>query len=117
MGELGIPQLISLGSTAGVTVLVLILWHLSAKDLKALLTAYREDTKAIIARYDADMAAVRNMYSNNVKLVERITQVAEDLKETVVLNTTKWQQAWDAIMSNQFCPLSELRRKPRKGPE
>jgi hypothetical protein len=47
---------------------------------------------------------IKQMYENNVKLVDSFEKLAASLYETVMLNTAKWSEAIDKINTNQFCP-------------
>lgn len=56
--------------------LVGIIWYLD-----------RRKTDEILTQYKADMAEYQSNYKANISLVKKYEALAEDLKETIVLNT------------------------------
>ena len=116
MDSLSFKQVFELAANLGVAGLVLLLWYLSSRDYGKLLGAYREDTKLLAQRYETDMTEIRHMYEANVTVVKQVLQQNKDIREVVLLNTSKWQQGLDAMRANEFCPYAEARRKG-KGPE
>jgi hypothetical protein len=55
-------------------------------------------------------AAMREMYKNNVKLVDSYAKIADGLLDSVTLNTTKWTEAINKIDTNQYCPQHRTRK-------
>jgi len=55
--------------------------------------------------------AVTQMYKNNVHLVESYAKIAEELHETVRLNSALWSEAIEKINTNQFCPAARVQKK------
>ncbi len=54
--------------------------------------------------------ALKQMYESNVELVKDYHKLAEDLTETVRLNTAQWSSALGKIDTNQFCPLNRTKK-------
>jgi hypothetical protein len=54
--------------------------------------------------------AMREMYKNNVKLVEGYERLAKGQQETIMLNTAKFTEAIEKIDTNQFCPAHRTRK-------
>lgn len=52
-----------------------------------------------------------NMYKSNVKLVDSYEDLAKDLKEVVIMNTTAMTKLGSDINRNQFCPMVRLEKK------
>jgi hypothetical protein len=111
----------------GLAGLVLVLWvfsdrgrardiAVSRKDAADLLEKYRDDTQRILTAYREDASEARRYYQTNVTLVESYLALAKDLKDIVVLNTQVWTRTFDAVASNQYCPLNRV-DKDAKGPQ
>lgn len=91
--------------------IVFILWYFSTKATDRTLLIYREDFLAAQAKHSKEIAEIRQMYENNVKLVQDYGMLASDLRSVVTLNTQCWQRALDDINRNQFCPYVRLRKE------
>lgn len=118
MPEVTIKQILEIVSAFGVPGIVLIIWWLSDKasqrtmaDYRSLLEQYRQDMMKEACRHDCALAEMRQMYENNVELVKNYLRLASDLKDIVIINTQKWQEAHDKIVGNQFCPNIRLRKE------
>jgi hypothetical protein len=61
-------------------------------------------------QYRQGLGEIRQMYKNNVHLVEGYESVCKDLKDVVVLNAQTCTQLADAIRTNQFCPQVRLKK-------
>mgnify|MGYP001175417048 CR=1 FL=1 len=61
-------------------------------------------------QYRSGLMEIRQMYKNNVHLVEGYEGVCKDLKDVIVLNTETNTKMLDAIMTNQFCPNVRLKK-------
>lgn len=70
----------------------------------------RRDIRAILDQYRNDMAETRQMYKNNVHLVEGYEGLAKDLKDVVIMNTQAFTRAADDIEKNQYCPMVRLHK-------
>ena len=55
--------------------------------------------------------AVVDMYERNVRLVERYSEIATDLKDVIILNTQTMQALAGKIDTNQYCPAVRLEKK------
>jgi hypothetical protein len=75
------------------------MWWVDSKNISKVLAQYRED-----------MNEQRRMYENNAELVRKVTLIAEDLKDIVIMNTQAWIQVKDGIYGNQFCPMVRLEK-------
>lgn len=84
----------------GLVGVVLVMWWMDSNRIRKILEQYKDD-----------MAEMRQMYKNNVHLVEGYEGVANDLKEVVIMNTQAWQKTVDAIENNQFCPMVRLKKR------
>ncbi len=54
---------------------------------------------------------VVKMYENNVELVRRYADIAQDMKDLIILDTRNMTQMNDAIKSNQFCPFLRIDKR------
>lgn len=81
--------------------LILYIWWMDNRRIQGILDTYK-----------ADMAEQRRMYESNVSLVKDYGSVASDLRDVVIMNTQAMQKTFDAVNTNQFCPLI---RKKEKG--
>ncbi|MBI5410159.1 MAG: hypothetical protein HZA14_12415 [Nitrospirae bacterium] len=60
---------------------------------------------------DKRFEAVAKMYENNVELVNNYQDIAKDLHDTVVYNTTIMTQVKDIADHNLYCPLVRKKTK------
>jgi hypothetical protein len=51
------------------------------------------------------------MYESNVDLVKATQDIASDLKDLVIMNTTSATTLSDDIRQNQYCPLVRVEKK------
>lgn len=116
--ELSFKQILDIVGAFGVPGIVLIIWWLSDKsaqrtmmEYRTLLDQYRCDMAKEAARHDMAIAEMRTMYENNVELVKNYLRLAGDLKDIIIINTQKWQETHDKIISNQFCPNVRLKKE------
>jgi hypothetical protein len=107
------PVFIEIVKAAGPTGLVLILWYFSRRDQERMFETYRKDMQAMLAEYQSDTDDQRNMYKNNVKLVEQVIAIAESQQNIIIMNTQIQQKLVDKIDSNQFCPLIKMKKLPK----
>jgi len=61
-------------------------------------------------QYKAGLLEIRQMYKNNVHLVEGYEGVCRDLREVIILNTQANTELTDAIKTNQYCPNVRLNK-------
>lgn len=87
-------MLVGMVKDVGLPGAVILIWFFSNKAHQKTLQQYRED-----------MIEQRQMYKNNVHLVEAYDSVANDLREVVMMNTQAMQKVCDNIEKNQFCPM------------
>ena len=98
--SLALGVVVDILANFGVPGIVFILWYLSNRQQEKTLQQYRQD-----------MQEMRQMYLDNVELVNRYMALATDLKDVVIMNTQAWQQAHDGIESNKFCPMVRLDKR------
>jgi len=111
MDTFALGQLINAGLQLGPVGLVCVIWYFDRKDQARLIEDHRKETGAILAKYESDAAAAREMYKNNIKLVEGYASIARDLHDIVVLNTRKLTELGDSIRQNEFCPALRVDKK------
>ncbi len=92
--------IIKLMAEFGLVGVVLIMWWVDTKAMKKVLDNYRED-----------MDEIRQMYKNNVVLVEGYESLAGDLKDVIIMNTQAFTRLDDGIKGNQFCPQVRLKKE------
>ena len=95
-----IHTIIKIAAEFGLVGVVLVMWWMDSNRIRKILDSYKED-----------MGEMRQMYKNNVHLVESNEDLAKDLKDVVIMNTQAWQKSLDAINGNQFCPRVRLEKK------
>lgn len=84
----------------GLVGIVLIMWWIDRKDLRRVLDQYQND-----------MTEIRQMYKNNVHLVEGYESLAGDLKDVIMMNTQAFTRLDDDIEKNQYCPTVRLKKE------
>ena len=110
MDQLGLQTLFSVLANFGVAGLVIIIWWYDHKQLRREQEHHKAETAKLFLLYKEDMGEMRQMYKNNVHLVESYLGLARDLKEVVMMNTQAFTRLEDAIEKNQFCPAVRLRK-------
>lgn len=97
---LKMTMLVSLVEKFGVPGIVFVLWYFSNRTNQQTLQQYHDD-----------MQEIRQMYENNVKLVEdyhtateRQEKINIELISVISLNTETMATLASAIKTNQFCP-------------
>jgi len=108
---LSFGQLANLLSSYGPLGLVVIIWYFDIKAMRKLNEKYREDTQEILSDHKEYMDELRSMYKSNVKLVDSYEDLAADLKEVVIMNTTAMTRLGDDINRNQYCPMVRVEKK------
>lgn len=96
-------NLVDILSQYGPYGLLIIIWYLDNRRIQSILDTYQ-----------ADMAETREMYKNNVALVKDYQSLATDLHDVVIMNTQAWQKTYDAVTTNQFCPLNRIEKQQTK---
>ncbi len=81
-----------------------------------LVNQYRDDTRIALQQAREHQSELREMYENNVLLVEQTQNIATSLQTTVVRNTEALTRLAVEISQNQYCPLNRL-EKQAKGPQ
>lgn len=109
--DISIGQVLELGTKLGITGLILIIWYFDRRDIQKVVEEHRKETSDILAKYAADVKEIRDMYRNNVNLVEGYESIAKDLHNVVVLNIQHLQSMEDSVESNQYCPLLRVEKK------
>jgi len=102
MDNISIQTIIDFVSKFGLTGAVIVMWWISDKSHQRTLAAYRDD-----------MTELRQMYKNNVHLVEAHEALSKDLKEIIVMNTEIMTQLVESIRTNQYCPGVRLEKRAK----
>ena len=108
---LSFGQLANLLASYGPIGLVVVIWYFDIKTMRKLNEKYRGDTQEILSDHKEYMDELRNMYRSNVKLVDSYEDLAKDLKEVVIMNTTAMTHLADDINRNQYCPIVRVEKK------
>lgn len=87
-------QMMDLAQEFGLPGVVLVLWWLTDKG-----------NRTVLSEYKKDMEETRQMYRNNVHLVEGYASLAQDHQNVVMMNTQAMTRLGDQIQANQYCPL------------
>ena len=104
IGFAGIMEILSNFGPFGV---IVIIWFFDSRAMRSLLATYKED-----------MQETRQMYKNNVRLVEDYEELATDLKDVIILNTTQITHLSDSVENNEFCPMvRQVRKQPIEEPK
>jgi hypothetical protein len=90
--------------------LIAVVWYVDTRNFQKLIEDRRVETNNILTAYRDDIATVKEMYRNNVKLVESYQGVCGDLHDLVVLNVEKLSVMTEKIDQNEFCPLQRLKK-------
>jgi hypothetical protein len=100
MDQVTLGVLLKILSGFGPYGLVLFIYWYDNRRIQQILDQQRRDT-----------ADFKQMYENNVKLVEayqdiagRILKMADDFSDVVIMNTQAITRITDAVTTNQFCP-------------
>lgn len=113
MESLSIIKLLEFGSQFGLLGLILILWWLDERSRSRMFHQNRKDIQKTLDAYQNDMRDIRRMYESNVKLVEGYEDLAQDLKDIVILNTRAMTQLSDDVRNNQYCPQVRLDKRAK----
>lgn len=95
-----VHTIIKIVAQFGVLGIVIVMWWMDSKSIRTILNQYK-----------SDMIEMRQMYKNNVHLVESNELLSGDLKEIIILNTQAMTTLAGKIDSNQFCPQVRLEKK------
>jgi len=100
MDAISFPTLFGMLSSFGPFGVVVLIWYVDMKR-----------TYQILESYKSDILEMRQMYKNNVHLVESYESLAKDLHDVVILNTQKWAETSEKIDQNEYCPFERLKKK------
>lgn len=100
MESMSFASILKLLGEFGTVGLVIFLWWYDNKRIWA-----------VMERYERDMVEQRKMYENNVALTRQVANIAEDLRDIVIMNTQQMTHVEDAIKQNQFCPIVRVDRQ------
>lgn len=106
-----LATLVQILTTLGPFGLLLVLWWLDTKNLRALVESHRAEVAKILEQYKDSHSEVRKMYENNVVLVEQTQSLAKSLKDLVVLNIESSTRLSDDIRHNQYCPVARVDKR------
>ena len=65
----------------------------------------------LAVQYRNGLNEIRQMYKNNVHLVEGYERLCGDLKDVVILNAQSVANLNKSIEDNQFCPMVRLKKQ------
>lgn len=111
MDGMNVTGIVTILSAFGPTGLIALVWYCDMKAMRKQHASHKDDITKILNRYKDDMAEIRGMYKNNVKLVEGYENLANDLKDIVILNTQQMTHVSDQIDQNEFCPMRRITKK------
>ena len=100
METIGLQTLIQIFRDFGPFGIVVILWWYDGKQ-----------TRKILSQYKDDMDEARQMYKNNVHLLERNEELSGDLKDVIIMNTKAMTTLAEKIEGNDFCPMVRLKKQ------
>ncbi len=110
MDGLATDFIIKVASTFGVPGIIFVVWYFSERSRDKTMAAYREDTLRMAKTYEDGLAEVRQMYKNNVLLVEGYARLASEQKDVIIMATAEVQKLSDKVDQNQFCPMVRLKK-------
>lgn len=98
--------------------LIAVMWWVDNRNMRKIMDENKRYNDEILTGYRRDMSEIRNMYENNVHLVDRYVELArdyksltKDLKDAYILNTQAFQRLSDDVEGNQYCPQVRLEKK------
>lgn len=100
MEGISFSVLLEIFKSFGFAGIIVVIWWIDSKTIKKIMDDYQNDMKE-----------VRQMYKNNVHLVEGYETLAKDLKDVVIMNTQAMTTISKDIEDNQFCPMVRLQKK------
>jgi len=100
MEGISISVLLEIFKSFGFAGIIVVIWWIDSKAIKK-----------IMDQYQSDMKEVRQMYKNNVHLVENYESLARDLKDVVIMNTQAMTGLAKDIQENQYCPMVRLEKR------
>jgi hypothetical protein len=103
--------LLAILGTFGPYGLLLLLWYLESKSQRASADEHKKEMSIVLQQYKDDMREQRLMYESNAALVKTTQDIASDLKDLVILNTTQMTTLSEDIRQNQYCPLVRVEKK------
>lgn len=104
-------HIVKVASAFGLPGVIFVVWYFSEKNHERTLLAYREDTLRMSKMYEDGLAEIRQMYKNNVHLVECYEKLSADQKDVIVMATQEVTQLNAKIDGNQFCPMVRLKKQ------
>ncbi len=110
MEVVSLPIYIKLIELLGPLGLIAVVWYMDTRNFQRMLEDNRKETAKILTAYREDVDSIKEMYRNNVKLVEGYESMCKDLHDLVVLNVDKLFTMNEKINQNEFCPLQRLRK-------
>lgn len=111
MESINIAGIIAIFSTFGPVGIIALVWYFDMKAMRKTHADHKTEISTVLNAYKEDMAEMRQMYKNNVHLVEGYEDLAKDLKDIVILNTQQMTRLSDDIRQNEYCPARRVEKK------
>jgi hypothetical protein len=86
----------------GLPGIILVFWYVSNRGYQRT----SEQNQRNMERYHDDVIEMKQMYENNVRLVEKYVTLSGDLKDVLILNTQALTEVCTDIRNNVFCPMT-----------
>lgn len=99
MEAIGIKEILSVLSNAGLPGLMLFMWWWDTRRFHQALEQYREH-----------MNKQERWYENNVELVKTCNRICENQQEVILMAASALVRMEGKIDTNQFCPLVRHKR-------
>lgn len=110
-------QLTALFKDYGPFGIVVVMWFFDLRQMRKMASSYRDDVKDILSEHKKYMTEIRQMYENNVVLVDNYESMAKDQKDIIIMNTQSLTQLHDDVHQNQYCPYQRVEKKKVQVPE
>ncbi len=105
-------QLFILLKEYGPFAVLLYMWWHDTRRFNELQSKHEKRVADILTQHEKYMRESRQMYENNVLLVENYERHNNDMKDLIVMNTEIITKLTADIEQNQYCPM--LQRKKQK---
>ncbi len=91
--------------------IVLILWWCDMRRLHDMETKHEKKVTEILTQHEDYMKETRQMYENNVLLVQNYERIAGELKDIIVMNTQAITMLNTNIEQNRYCPQQQVNKE------
>jgi hypothetical protein len=118
METVSISMILEILRNFGPIGLIAVMWWVDTRNTRKIIDENKRYNDEVLTGYRKDIAEIREMYKNNVQLVEKYVELArdyksltKDLKDAYILNTQAFQRLSDDVEGNEFCPHVRLQKK------